>query len=811
MEMFRRKKLKAPVINKGNQQIHKQENKHNLALDSIFYGRNALKENSMACELDRNSSRRVSGLPMKKLLAEEMSKELEAKARSPSVVAKLMGFDGLPPQQHINRQHITSKHRTTSGVCEMRRDQDECQSYEESSKEIPECKDVYEVSDAKECLKSNLSESRTSFINHKFMDGKRISTECKFHYSKELCDTLQGHFPKPRHRQSISEKCKNKPIDSKSMKATSRCNSRYRREHLGSLSPISYSPRSSNKSFQSSEIQPRGQHEKEILPTMIVVLKPNLEKLRNSRELSHVSETAGKSGIDPLRGDGVFSRLSTRESREKAKAITRRMSKHVSNEQMTLGYAGDESSFDDSESEIDETMISPRKSFHLSNRRNATSSYPCKLPISREAKKRLSKRWNTSQRYQEVCSVAEFRKLGEMLVKPDRQVKREKVDPMHIPDMSKNVTAKEDSPVKNQKFKNCNPQFHYKNDVGIETSKKFQSNIKIGETITSAKGSLVSGVPCTSLMIEAELDLEHDSKGFSRISPDEFSVQLSPGMLGVENSSAHDPEDSKQQIEPTVKDLVPLQSPIPCLQNLSNSKEGNHLSPVSVFEAPLTEDISPGSECFEGVCADLHELRMQLKLLKMESRDGGANLMLCDKDYTRESFSATEENEFPENATWQTSYIDDVLKESGFDSTDENMIVAIWHSLECPVGPWVFDKLENKYSNNKISKSKRKLLFDQINYGLAEVLGWLVEPHPWVETGRKKCCFGWAKNGIMYELEKLLLSQENDKSEKVLDKEMKWADVCDEVEVIGRELENLLVNDLIDELPDMLVGVVIYV
>jgi len=44
------------------------------------------------------ATKKASGLPMKALIAEEMSKELEAKRRTPSVVARLMGLDTFPAE-----------------------------------------------------------------------------------------------------------------------------------------------------------------------------------------------------------------------------------------------------------------------------------------------------------------------------------------------------------------------------------------------------------------------------------------------------------------------------------------------------------------------------------------------------------------------------------------------------------------------------------------------------------------------------------------------------------------------------------------
>ncbi|KAL2538628.1 uncharacterized protein Fot_20019 [Forsythia ovata] len=53
----------------------------------------------------------------------------------------------------------------------------------------------------------------------------------------------------------------------------------------------------------------------------------------------------------------------------------------------------------------------------------------------------------------------------------------------------------------------------------------------------------------------------------------------------------------------------------PC--SSETTREADDASPVSVLEAPFTEDFS--SESFERVSTELHELQMLLQLLKMES------------------------------------------------------------------------------------------------------------------------------------------------------------------------------------------------
>ncbi|GMP50679.1 hypothetical protein CsSME_00017204 [Camellia sinensis var. sinensis] len=161
--------------NEGNRLIQRQRSLPKLASDYSSYSGGTTEE-----DLVRT--------PIKKLLAEEMSKETESKRRPPSVIARLMGLDGLPHQQPLHRQHKGDGKPY------------ERQSNRKDSMAQQECKDVYEVLEtsnverssypAKRTINSKLSEAEMAFIQQKFMAAKRLSTNDKLHNSKEFCDML---------------------------------------------------------------------------------------------------------------------------------------------------------------------------------------------------------------------------------------------------------------------------------------------------------------------------------------------------------------------------------------------------------------------------------------------------------------------------------------------------------------------------------------------------------------------------------------------------------------------------------------------
>ncbi|CAL5357823.1 unnamed protein product [Camellia sinensis] len=105
-----------------------------------------------------------------------------------------------------------------------------------------------------------------------------------------------------------------------------------------------------------------------------------------------------------------FLRPKSREPKQKAKEITRKMRGSLCGEPMDLpsilkGYAREESSYNVSGSESELTISTLRKSFHWSNRPRPSSLLSTESFVSREAKKRFSERWKMSQRYQNVGAV----------------------------------------------------------------------------------------------------------------------------------------------------------------------------------------------------------------------------------------------------------------------------------------------------------------------------------------------------------------------------------------------------------------------
>ncbi|KAL1545902.1 hypothetical protein AAHA92_22574 [Salvia divinorum] len=231
-------------------------------------------------------------------------------------------------------------------------------------------------------------------------------------------------------------------------------------------------------------------------------------------------------------------------------------------------------------------------------------------------------------------------------------------------------------------------------------------------------------------------------------------------------------------------------------------KEADHPSPVSVLEAPCSEE-TPSSESFERVSAELHELRMQLKLLKLES---GTYAEICEtsalvpvEEEEAQLLPVVSEGDLVLAAdNWRTCYAVDVLIDSGLEESYFHMLRTLWHSSNSPLDPKLFDKLEKKYNNDETTSLRweRRLLFDKINLAVVEIFHERVNLWPWVMPKVSGSNLQW--QGVQDDLERLI-NQEYGSGYRELDREMLWSESRAEIEILGNEIERLLIDEMITE------------
>ncbi|CAN0926692.1 hypothetical protein LINGRAHAP2_LOCUS35490 [Linum grandiflorum] len=861
-----------------------------------------------------------------------MSRETESKKRPPSIVARLMGLDGMPTQPPTYKQerrsseNITKRttvptekpHRVTASSSHG--------SSRKSSRGEQEFKDVYEVLELSRkagelscplgSANSKVAEAEMKFIQQRFMDAKRLSTNGKLQDSKEFHDTIEdlnsnqdlllrflenpgsmftkhtrelhcGH--RSRVKVSHTQECKGNteketPRKSRRRPNEDHCNHPYLKE-------------AGQVTLKASKVQSEEKEKSAVLlPTKIVVLKPNLARVQNSAKSipspsssqssrRRESEFRGKKYADDIRP----SRYVSGESRETVTGEVRdSLSSSISFRTSGVrGYAGDESSSCrsgyESANESDVTAVPSRHSFERSNRYRGSPSRSAESSVSREARKRLSERWKMTHKSVDMGEVSRSSTLGEMLAITDRKVRPANSDSQKS--TGKLISRNDNAPSSAEplgissrdgwkdpfieslpRSKSVptspaggvgSPQVSYrtaKESRLQERNKTAKGNFSQVEGLSSRSSRAPSRKSITLIRTyrdegdtspESPLSYINLQKTMSTHNHFEQSqlvyegstrdsgLVLETGSSGCDHamenviscSTAVNPElpadilmkgdSSQSNLEAFASQEQTGPPPQNCLtpvtrepESSASSKEADQPSPVSVLETNFPDNSSSSSDCFESLSADLQGLRLQLKLLKLESEtyEEGPMLVSSDEEEFHE-LSAPHQGLLLAEGSAELSFITEVLLNSGIDDADPNTFTATLHSSECPVSLVVFEELEKKYYNKNDTwpRHERRMLFDQINSALVVINREFNDLHPWVRLGAKIGTRWVHQNGLNDCVYKVIVSrgkraEKELEDEQVLLGEEQWLDVGSEIDAIGREIEGVLVDELVTEL-----------
>lgn len=366
-------------------------------------------DGQIVSELSRPSNRKLNGTPMKMLIAQEMSKEVDLKQNPPNVVAKLMGLDPLPSRQpdiSPQRSHSKGYSRNASphpGI-PLGCWQQEHGYFEKQIQNDGNCcqdrngdKDVYEIwqQSQKTCYikdksplkgrpSDNTDEKKMALVRQKFIEAKRLATDEKLRQSKEFQDALEvlssnkdlflkflqepnslftqhlyelQSIPAPPETNRITVLKPSKVMDNIKLAA---CGKKSEKQIKKPVQLGQTNGWEKNNPGFSSPFANQKADEYPPQPTRIVVLKPSPSK---GHEIKLVVSSPSSSPRILCDEDfhGEQDDDEARESREVAKEITRQMRENLSGHRrdetllssvFSNGYIGDESSFTKSENEF---------------------------------------------------------------------------------------------------------------------------------------------------------------------------------------------------------------------------------------------------------------------------------------------------------------------------------------------------------------------------------------------------------------------------------------------------------------------------
>ncbi|KAJ8480165.1 hypothetical protein OPV22_023892 [Ensete ventricosum] len=226
-------------------------------------------------------------------------------------------------------------------------------------------------------------------------------------------------------------------------------------------------------------------------------------------------------------------------------------------------------------------------------------------------------------------------------------------------------------------------------------------------------------------------------------------------------------------------------------QPLTSDKQAVQLNLIYAHEFPSMEDNS--------------EICIQFQIAKSNSEVTCENYSAFLKLPNVNNFQSLQKNkdmgEFRDEEERDLSYLLDILIESGIDDAKKWRLYDASDLLESDMCTDVFGKLEKKY--NKLaswSSSERKLVFDLINSILVESLAPCL--HPWVNSTHKVGPV-WGLQGLAQKAWQILVRKRKElcrgnAEAKVLDP--KWLDLEDDADGIGKQIGEMLQQELLDEL-----------
>ncbi|MED6135047.1 hypothetical protein PIB30_042659 [Stylosanthes scabra] len=550
------------------------------------------------------------------------------------------------------------------------------------------------------------------------------------------------------------------------------------------------------------------------------------------------------------------------ESREIAKEITRQMKSSLNNGGCVMspsyrirGYAGDDSSCSASGNESTEESVGTHATWGNSsdlNNCSRRSSHSSESSVSREAKKRLSERSTVERQrnrpggwveplgissrdgWKDGCigSLPRSRSLpasSNVFGSPRTITRNEALrdDRFRMPkEAIKRERRRGRSHDQRHGVNSRSTRSGHKKSWSLHLSElegnefspsfnaipnKMETNLEEGSKLeVPVTESLSATLKDTSAIPDTVASVANEDAGRSWEPSDNVLPESSSVLIKVDNSAADKDNSIQQELSAGSPDGSSdcFQPPVPRLES-SCGKDTDQPSPVSVLEPSFTDDLSSScSECFESLSADLQGLRMQLQLLKLESEGYAEGSVLISSDEECEEGStrlSSEDNRLRRTEdSWESSYIIDVLSESGIDGGQADLNFEFWHSLECPVSLSVFDELEKRYCDwTTCLRSERRLLFDRINSGIAKIHNQSMNSQPWLSRATTNVGSKLIENRIEDGLLRMLGSQgkvKDDALGKVLVKESQWLDLGDEIDVIGREIEKLLLEEIVAEI-----------
>lgn len=734
---------------------------------------------------------RISSCPAKLLVGKDVLKELEERRSSPSVVAKLMGIDVLPPTYVAHKRHQQFK-----DVFEV-------------SEELPE---TFTKEMSYHCPKGLPSLKRSAMKLKKLMPSKSPYCDGTFDNDVEYNNCLDRLNPLEIDNP-LFEKC--------AYDVNYSPNNQHEKDTAGTFRK--YPVGLANSSLKDIKNLSRGNYGDF---NNIVVLEPGLGN-------SHDPENSFPMSL--LSHDNWNSRRDRKKKLAESVVMSNeRVSQHLLDNMARIKrerYSkGEEPSFDqfnivDMNSTGSFQMYSGGDINSRQNNKSSSSSLPWKYDERDEGDV-------GSRTLAQMFALSDSERVKKNL-NQHAQIQHNKLDqgkghnkegcfivlPKHGPPPSLHTSLDRSSSYEGSPNSEIfpNPSVSYNN--GKVTFDSFLAKRRLKQMASGRQNNLRNASVVKSLALEqrrpASPSLDdfrcHSWRPSDNVSTSDCINERV--LFATDEGLIHEPAEtapSAFQLQLSREQKVSA-TPLQCHDyesiSISNHddlaksrkalEEFEQPSPVSILQPPTDED-SCCSGFFKNDLQDMPNVETRIDHRRFRDEP---EVSTISSDDGNDSYKSLEAFEVEEDRDF--SYLLDILISSGMIvATDWQLLCKSWHSSSYPVAPQVFERLESKYAKiTSWPKPERRLLFDLANSGLSDVLAPCTNIHPWVSSTRQ-CRPIWGPEGPVEKVWQMMVRQQEELAvghpdDKVLDPN--WLQAGDDIYTVGNQIAIMLHADLLEE------------
>ncbi|PWA72999.1 hypothetical protein CTI12_AA241910 [Artemisia annua] len=345
---------------------------------------------------------------------------------------------------------------------------------------------------------------------------------------------------------------------------------------------------------------------------------------------------------------------------------------------------------------------------------------------------------------------------------------------------NKRCESSKPSVTANNEFGNYLPKTHFRQlaKISIENKSTVERQMPIYDIDNGVSNEAFSADAVTSC------EIQESSESMSKL-----NLKLSSSMVEDINFSEADEHSSKC-----------LQVSGLASEYSGSVQQIDHSDQSSLTDVPPLEDVLSDPDCFEKLESRLQELKKQLHLFELESKSTSNNLTFTPKvKQLRQQSSLA----VPDSVSLETLFMTHILKTSEKYDNDLDTFSSSWQTIHHPKDPRLFHRMTKYYFEGTMaSRSEQSLLYDYIEETFFRTSKSMVA-YPWVNPGKRESQMTLNKFKTEDQMLKVIDEIEKEDAEDFsaisYEKDPEWLHQTNEIDILGKIIAEALLNDLVLE------------